>query len=252
MICKSPTKPKFEIVITRKFEPSELCEIFVGRWLKVTYLILMTVHNLLACLSYATVVGSAWSVNIPLNFGSLKKCNGDNFLHQSFPQDSHCGSAYRFCLLLFAIIVIPLSLIDLKEQAIIQFLLGALRYITIGIIIIFCIVHLFPGYVINIDIETVNETLNETNQTLTSLKDISTHFNFDGWIMSIPVFLYAHILHSGIPTLTHPIKEKKWLREYFSLLYATIGTLYMVLGIVGSLCFRDTVNETVTLNWVSG
>ena len=248
---QSPTKPSFEIVTSRKFEPSELCEVFVGRWLKVTYLIVLTGYSFLACLSYATVVGSALSVNIPLNFGSMKECIGNDFLHRIFPQDSHCGNAYRFCLFLFAVVVVPLSLLDLKEQAIVQFLLGALRFITLGAIIIFCLVHLFPGDLVIMDIGSVNETKSETNHSITSLKEIATKFNFDSWIVSIPVFIYAHILHQGIPGLTHPIKEKKWLRGYFNLLFLTIAVLYMTLGIVGSLWFRDTVIETVTLNWVS-
>ena len=222
-----------------------MCEVFVGWWLKVTYLIVLTGYSFLACLSYATVVGSALSVNIPLNFGSMKECSGDDFLHQIFPHDSHCGNAYQFCLFLFAVIVVPLSLLDLKEQAIVQFLLGALRFITLGAIIIFCLVHLFPGDPLDIKIK------NETNYSITSLKEIATQFDFDSWIVSIPVFIYAHILHQGIPGLTHPIKEKKWLRGYFNLLFLTIAVLYMTLGIVGSLWFRDTVIETVTLNWVS-
>ena len=43
---------------------------------------------------------------------------------------------------MFAVIVIPLSLLGLKEQAIVQMSLGVLRYLTVAIIVIYCIVKL--------------------------------------------------------------------------------------------------------------
>ena len=235
---------------------------FVGKWLKVIYLLVLTVYSFLACLSYSTVTGSAWSVNIPLNFGSLRQCQSHDFLGHIIPVDHHCRNTYRFCLMLFAILVIPLSLLDLKEQAIVQFILGVLRFATLGAIIIFCLAHSFMGKIIDIpfDAPTIiphNETdngsyiiLNDT-ANVTSLTEIVTHFDFDGWVVAIPVIVYAYILHQGIPGLTHPIKEKHWLRGYFNILFVTITAFYLILGITGSLWFRDIVNETVTLNWVS-
>ncbi len=39
-------------------------------------------------------------------------------------------------------------------------------------------------------------------------------FNFDpkGWLVAVPVLTYAFIIHQGIPSLTHPIKQKQYLR----------------------------------------
>ena len=256
--------PTYQIKVTRKFEPSELCEVFVGKWLKVVYLLVLTAYSFLACLSYATVTGSAWSVNSPLTFGSVHQCNSNDFLHHIIPSDVLCRNAYRFYLMLFAILVIPLSLLPLKEQAGVQFVLGVLRFVTLGAIIVYCLTHSLMGDVID---GFANETRNcsdlsiTDNHTLifidddrlnvTSLIEIVTRFNFDGWVVGVPVIVYAYILHQGIPGLTHPIQEKHWLRGYFNLLFVTITALYLVLGITGSLWFRDIVNETVTLNWVS-
>ncbi len=254
--------PEYRIKVTRKFEPSELCEVFVGKWLKIVYLLVLTVYSFLACLSYSTVTGSAWSVNIPLNFASVRQCESHDFLHYIIPSDHHCRNAYRFSLALFAILVVPLSLLDLKEQAIVQFTLGVLRFATLGAIIIFCLAHSLMGDIIDVPfnastIVPSNESINDLipilndSANVTSLTEIVTHFNFNGWVVAIPVIVYAYILHQGIPGLTHPIKEKQWLRGYFNILFVTITVLYLVLGITGSLWFRDIVNETVTLNWVS-
>ncbi len=234
---------------------------FVGKWLKVVYLLILTAYSFLACLSYSTVTGSAWSVNIPLNFGSVHQCTSDQYLHHVIPDDRHCVNAYRFSLMLFALLVIPLSLLDLKEQAVIQFLLGVLRFFTLGSIILYCVVNSFMGNIIDVnigfaDILPANQSNDSFNilddaGNLTSLAEIVTNFNFKGWVVGIPVIVYAFILHQGIPGLTHPIKEKHWLRGYFNILFITITSLYLILGVTGALWFRDIVNETITLNWVS-
>ena len=163
--------------------------------------------------------------------------------------------------MLFAVLVIPLSLLDLKEQAVIQFLLGVLRFLTLGSIIVYCVVNSFMGNVVDVDIGLLDILpVNRSNDSfdvlydagnLTSLAEIATNFNFNGWVVGIPVIVYAFILHQGIPGLTHPIKEKRWLRGYFNILFVTITSLYLVLGVTGALWFRDIVNETITLNWVS-
>ena len=250
------TKPNFYITIMRKFEPSEMCELFVGRWLKIVFLILLVIYTFLALLSYSTVTGSAWSVNIPLNFGTLERCTDQDFLHQILPHGG-CLNAYRFCLFLFAVVVIPLSLLDLKEQAIVQLILGLLRFFTLGAIIIYCFFYVVQGYTITscedpLPIsKNVYMNMNNTSHDITPIKDVLFHFNFPGWVVSIPVFVYALNLHHGIPGLTHPIKEKNWLRCYFNVLFLSMTILYASLGVIVSLWFRDCTNETCTLNWVS-
>ena len=250
---------QFYVTIHRKFEPSEMCEVFIGRWMKIVYLIILTVLSFFAAVSYATVAGSAWSVNLPLHFGGISQCNSIDFLHQIIPADDGCLNAYRFCVFLFCVLVIPIALLDLKEQAIVQFILGVLRFFTLGAIIIYCFIHLVEGDVIancdkyiqdNTSNDSVSPMIDLYNATST-IQEIVVKFDFNSWVVSVPVFVYAFILHQGIPSLTHPIKEKNWLRGYFNVLFAVITAFYVVLGIVVSLWFRDCTSETCTLNWVS-
>lgn len=243
-------KPNFRILPTRKFEPSELCEIFVGRWFKYVYLILLIVYTFLACLSYSTVAGSAWAVNIPFNASGLKECSEDNFTGVTLPGGT-CVSAYWLCLLLFACIVVPLSLLELREQVCVQVVLGLMRFFTLGSIIVYSIVNLILDY--PFPQCPMNGTSDYTNETpsCNTTKDVFLDFEYKGWLVGIPVFVYAHILHQGIPSLTHPVKEKTYLRAYFNILFITIGSLYLTLGIVVSLWFNKEISETCTLNWVS-
>ena len=240
------TKPNFRILLTRKFEPSELCEIFVGRWLKYVYLGLLSAYSFLACLSYATVAGSAWAVNIPFNTTGIKECLEDNFTGVTLPSGT-CLSAYWLCLLFFACIVLPLSLLELREQVWVQVLLGVMRFFTLACIIVYCFVNLVIRYPFPQCSNETSSSHNECNSTTETFLD----FNYKGWLVGIPVFVYAHILHQGIPSLTHPVKQKKFLRAYFNILFITIGSLYLVLGVVVSLWFNKGISETCTLNWVS-
>ena len=243
------------MVLSRKFEPSELCQVFVGRWLKYVYLISLSAYTFLACLSYSTVAGSAWAVNLPLNFGNVHECSNLEFQLQSLPTDIPCRNAYWFCLFLFACIVIPLSVIELKEQTIIQVILGVLRFITIGAIILFSVVNLitqqnvctckYPWLTRN-----TSDDANICNISTTA-GNVVTHFQIQNLLLAIPVFVYAHFLHQGIPALTHPVKQKQYLRAYFTILFIVIGSLYMLLGITVSLWWRDCIIETCTLSWVS-
>ena len=239
-----------------------MCEVFIGRWMKIVYLIILSIYSFFATLSYATVAGSAWSVNLPLHFGGVSQCTGSDFLHQIIPADDGCLNAYRFCIFLFCVLVIPITLLDLKEQAIVQFILGVLRFFTLGAIIIYCFIHLVEGDVIancdkyidvydNISNGSGSIPMTKLYNATSTIKEIVVKFDFKGWVGSVPVFVYAFILHQGIPSLTHPIKEKNWLHGYFNLLFAVITAFYVLLGIVVSLWFRDCTNEICTLNWVS-
>ena len=271
--------PKFEIVLARKFEPSELCEIFFNRWGKYLYLLIMTIYCFLAAWSFSTVAGSAWATNIPLNFGTLHQCNSSEFLHVLLPSGS-CQHAYHFSLFLFGVIVIPFSMIDLKEQAIVQMVLGLMRFATIAMIIVYSIVNLIEGGNIctsqnivwdnlsnsslvnntntiswyNLSNSSPTENIPFSNLTAPSflqLRDIVIKFDWRGWLVAIPVFTYAFIIHQGIPSLTHPIKQKQYLRWFMVCMFGIAGFCYLSLGVVAPLWFRARVQETVTLNWVS-
>ena len=263
--------PRYEIRLTRKFEPTELCEIFLTNWGKIAYIIVLTIYCFLACWSFTTVAGSAWATNIPFNSSSLQRCDSSEFLHVLIPTREPCRNAYMLSVFFFAVITVSLSLLDLKEQAILQMILGLLRFVAIGGILLYVIVKLGEGN------DECAFTFNETNFTSIQnttesylpagssniswwwestgygLKDLSRIvFRFDsaGWLVSIPVFTYAFIIHQGIPALTHPIREKYLLREFMVAMFGIAALSYISLGVVVPLWFKADIQETCTLNWV--
>ena len=237
--------PDFKVLLTRKFELSELCEIFISKWAKYLYMILAVLVSLLFAWSMAAIVGSALATNIPLNFGPFNQCHHDAFNNRVIPSEE-CLPAYYFCLVSFALIIVPPSMLDLKEQVIFQVFFGLLRVLLISILVIYCIVNLFQG-------NSSQEMLNGSNMTNAGNLESDVVFKFDwkGWLTAIPVMTYSYMVHQTIPALTHPIKEKKYLGWFMVCSFGFAGLCYLLLGVVVPLWFRDETQETVTLSWVS-
>lgn len=256
-----PTLPIFEITAERKFEPVELSEMFVGKWFKFTYLAVVTIYTFLSCWSYSTVAGSAWASNIPYDFATLAKCTDNAFHHQLLPHGG-CLSRYYFSVFLFGLIVIFLSVLDLKEQVIVQVVLGCLRFLTVGAVVIYSIVKLSHGgdacadgtYTYEYNSTWFNTTwFNTTAVNATRYipyRDIVVKFDLKGWVAAIPVFTYAYIIHTGISSLSHPVRQKKYLHWMLAAMSTTALLSYMSLGVVVPLWFKAGVQETITLNWV--
>lgn len=174
-------------------------------------------------------------------------CEQDSFAHRVLPEDG-CLNAYYLSIAAFAIIVISLSILDLKEQVIVQVGLGLLRFFTIGIIVLYCIVRLIQGG------DSCDNELGITNTTVHINVDMKhTVFKFDpkGWVLSIPVFAFAFLFHTGLSSLSHPIKQKGYLHWVVLTMFLSSTLCYLSLGIVVPLWFGAAIQETATLNWVS-
>lgn len=259
------SSPDYLISKYRKFEIVELSQIFVGKWFKYAYLFLFTFYSFLGNWSYASVAGSAWSSNIPYNFGRMEICDDSAFHHHILPPTEGCRDSYYFSLFLFGVIVTFLSILDLKEQVIVQVILGSARFVTIFAIIIYSLVKLSQSGGDDVCGGDYFPLLNETGKNHSyfpiyddfnasryfSYEDIVVKFDPRGWIVSLPVFLFAFMLHSGISSLTHPVKQKKYIHWMLTGMFVTALLSFMTLGIIVPLWFKASVQETVTLNWVS-
>ena len=237
--------PRFEITVRRKFEISELSEIFVSKHIKWAFLALLSIDNFLAMWSFATVAASAWATNIPIHghIGAAEQCSDVAFTSTILPSGG-CLYAYYFFLTLFGAIVVTLSLFDLKEQAVIQVTMGVLRFTAIAAIIIYCIVKLSEGG--NVCLDEM-----DSNSTSTGSSHSVLGFNWKGWVVAIPVFVYAYIFQSAIPSLTYPVRQKQYLQWLIVAVFVVTTTCYFSLGVVVPLWFNASIEETCTLNWVS-
>ena len=260
-------EPDYRISIYRKFEIAELCQIFIGKWFKYTYLFILTVDQFLANWSFASVAASAWASKIPYTFGKMTMCNDDAFHHQILPS-SGCLYTYYFSLFLFGAIVVTLSMLDLKEQASVQVVFGIARLLTIAGIIVYPLAKLvnangadacqelypqssFTNLTVTaaIDNQTAPILLRNSSHYF-SYKDIAFKFDPKGWVVSTPVYIFSFMIHQSISSLTHPVKQKKYIHWLVTAVTVTCAFGYILLGVVVPLWFKTSVQETVTLNWV--
>ena len=238
----SDKHPIFEINIDRKFEIAEMCGIFVNKHLRRIYLVLVFILCFMTSWSFSTVAASAWAINIPYHIGTAEQCSEYSFFHNLLPTGG-CRYSYYFSLTLFAVIVITICLFDLKEQALVQMVMGLMRFITVTAIVLYCIVKLLQYGDACVDLDISNYTTANTS-TLEM-------FELKGWIVSIPVFVNAMNFHIGIASVTHPVKQKQYLHWLIVAMSVSSTICYMSLGVVVSLWFRASIQETCTLNWVS-
>jgi len=258
--------PDFKVHRTHLYETSELCEIFFNRWIKYLYLIIVVVFCFFISLTFATIASTAWATNLPLNFGPFQQCPQDAFRYNLLPAEEGCRFTYFFCLMVYGLIVVPLSVVNLREQAIVQTIFGILRVLVIFMIVSYSIVKIIEG-------ENICETLNSSNvsnhsnssgscsleeriQNFTAESVSRLVFEFDpsrikGWLVAVPVFTYPIMLHHSVPSLTHPIKQKQNLWLFVLCTYGFLGFLYVCLGVVPPLWLKSYTQETISLNWVS-
>ena len=244
--------PKFEITIKRKFEIAELCSIFFNRYIKYFYLAILSMHGFMASWSYAAVAATAWAINIPFrNFGGTAVCREDAFQHLVVPVGG-CLNSYYFCLFMFAVVVVTLSLLDLKEQAYFQMILGLMRFFTIGAIVLYCIVRLIQGGNPCDDIidPSQHSNLSFVEPINVGIRSVVLKFDPRGWVVAVPVFTFSFLFHTGISSLTHPVKQKGYLHWLVIAMFISSLICYFSLGLTVSLWFRSSIQETCTLNWV--
>lgn len=226
-----------------------MCQIFYNKYLKYAYLVVLSLHNFLVRWSFAAVAASAWAVNIPFrNFGAVEMCEEDAFLNHILPTGG-CLYAYYFSLMIFAVIVVTLSLFELKQQVIIQLILGGLRFVIIISMVIYSIVQLAEGgdaCLERLDVELPNLT---TPFNIAMSTEV-LKFNPRGLLLAIPIFSYAYLFHTGLSSLSHPIRPKEHLRWLVLSVFIVAFMCYFFLGISVSLWFRASIQETSTLSWV--
>jgi len=236
---------KFEI-LTKKYEVPELCQIFFHRYVKYFYLGLQTMLFFLVNWTYTTVSASSWATNIPFqHLHPQLECTDQAFLHDALPGKG-CLFAYYISITLFGIIVVSISLLNLREQAYVQLIFGFMKVVTIVALVAYCLYHLIKGG------DACSAYEENTNQTLSNIpiSSLATKFNLKGWVQSFSVFIFGYVFQTGIPSLIQPIRQKKFVHWLILANVVILSLAYTSMGVALSLWFRAAVQETSTLNWV--
>uniref|UniRef100_A0A7S3GH40 Amino acid transporter transmembrane domain-containing protein n=2 Tax=Palpitomonas bilix TaxID=652834 RepID=A0A7S3GH40_9EUKA len=158
--------------------------------------------------------------------------------NSSYPTyDVRCQYIYVFFLACFALVVVPVSCLELTEQKWMQVVLCALRFVAIALMIATAAYSMATG---NTEIFG--------NQYKPNAPFHESEFSSIGLIISTACF--SQIVHHSIPGISNPIKNKKVLPSVFTPVYITTFSIYASLGIVMSIFFKAGLQNVATLNWL--
>lgn len=204
------------IVNDTKFEMSELCFMFLGEWGKFCYLLLLVIYLYSTLWVYATIFALAYSSHFSLG-----------------------QSSYGIYILIFTSFVIPMSLMEFKEQVCLQVILSLCRILMVLTMVI---------TVIAAEKNTTNPLFGEFQPDADSSPQLLSN-QFKNLFFLLPIIAYANIFHHSIPELSTLMNDKKLLNYVF--LTALIITMlsYASIGVIISKYFKDLTNVSSNLNW---
>uniref|UniRef100_A0A7S2V546 Amino acid transporter transmembrane domain-containing protein n=1 Tax=Fibrocapsa japonica TaxID=94617 RepID=A0A7S2V546_9STRA len=190
------------------FSMTEMCEIFGSPALKRLYIFLVAIFLMGTMVGSANVFAVSLSARIPIPF-----LNGNNVCLDS----SECYELYLFYVIVMAVVVIPLSMKDLKEQVGFQVLMTFARFTVLVAMVGTTLYSTATG----IQLFAEHDSVDFHPAPMYNLLGASTVFS---------TAVYAQILNSYVTIIVEPLENKKDLGKVLSsglictfLMFGTIG-----------------------------
>lgn len=208
------------IVKTIKYDITDMCALFLGRWGTLAYAFFISVYMYSTLWVYTTVFAMAFASRI--DFGP---------------------HSYSIFVLIFSLFVVPISLMELKEQVYLQVILSACRiFMVLAMIVTILYAETHPSAKIFTDTINVHSDSEKDWFTLAELWNV---------YLLLPKAAYANIFHHSIPALAELVEDKSLLNHVFftALIVAMIS--YAGIGTVISGYFGSQTNISSNLNWAT-
>jgi hypothetical protein len=178
-------------------------------------------------------VFSTSAAGIVFEYGGIQ--NGRCVQPLSDPSNApDCEMVYYICVVCFATMVIPLTLLEIEEQANVQLALTAYRFLALGVMIVTLGVAMARTE--NVQATTIEPALrNQVN-----------------WIGFATVFNAAAVAFNfqlNMPDALRPLADKSAARTVMQASFGTVVIFYVVMSLMASTVLGDHVLEPVTLNW---
>jgi amino acid permease len=214
----SIANPEELFEIKKKFEVTALCDVLLGNAGRIAFQISLLFLMYTGLWAYAAVFVSS--------------IDG---LIASVPSWALC--------LLFAVMVIPLSLLELTEQRFVQITLTLFRGLT------FVLILVSSAFAIFTDSQDVGSGASPGGVYIA--EQVWVDWSGFGAIFTTAVFslLFQH----SVPGLMHPLQgqNKKKGKSVFNYAIISCLVLYSSIGVLCNLYFGDSVKSSVNLNWKS-
>ena len=206
----------------RKFEIPELCELFLGVRGRQVYTVVIGIYMYGTLWAYCTVWANAWATLLPLTAAGNAGSN---------------STSYVSYLALFAVLVVPASLMELSEQIGVQVTLSACRIVMLAVMVLTIVVAHVSG-----SEGAFGPELGESHQSAPAWQPSNIY-------ILLPIAAYANIFHHSIPSLAHPVRNKSSLGRVFSTALLISWAAYAGIGLVISVYFGEHTKVASNLNW---
>ena len=204
------------VVGERRIEIVELCQHFYPSG-RPYFIAILSVYMYGALWAYCTVFSNALATASPIF--------GDN--------------SYYFYLFLYALVVVPMSCLELSEQVAAQ------------VIFAICRVVMVVSMLGSVAYATYDSGENELQMDEDSSFDMTHLVKWSGFKIIVPIALYSNIFHHSIPALSEIVFDKKLVGWVYMTTLAICFVAYTVIGISLSSYFGSTVSSSSNLNWSS-
>jgi amino acid permease len=217
-------EPNMKLLIKdRKYELTELCQIFLGDAGLHAYGIAVALDIYGFLWAYTSVFGTAMANVFPL-----------------WP-DVDC---YPFYVLLFALFVVPMSFMELSEQATVQIFLSGCRIVMILLMVVTPLVATaFGSGGLKEENPPIPHFSDQTEPVGAPLIELSNIHEM------IPVIVFAVLFHQAIPGLADEMTQKSEVGTIFGYTIFLCAVAYSLIGFVVGWYFGDSTYESSNLNW---
>ena len=226
------------VIKGRKFEVNTLCRVFLGKGGLHMFTLFISLYCYCTLWAYTSVFCSAMAHKFPI-FSSAAP-SGWASISQFMRDDYSCYA------IAFALVVVPLSCLELDEQIAVQVTMTGCRFLMLFFM-------LFTSTQCASDNESAEKiaSLNDTDEPggRDALAVPAQLFQFSGLHKMLPILVFALIFHHSIPGLSHPVRDKKQLRPIFQTSLAFSTFAYVALGLVLGWTFGTGIKQSANLNW---
>ena len=152
---------------------------------------------------------------------------------------------YAVWLGIFAAVVIPMSMLHLSEQAIVQVFLSGCRILMIILMVGTPLAAEWFGSGGNVEANSgpVPHFGQQTQAAGAPWMDLA------GIQKMFPVVVFSLIFHQAVPGLADEMKDKPKIGLIFGYTFALCGIAYGLLGFVGAWYFGENVHQCSNINW---
>lgn len=232
-----------------RYEMPVLCRKFLGPWGRLAYMLCLSVYIYGALLAYTSVFAKSCASTFPL---------------------PGVGDSYAVYLAVFALLVVPLSCLELTEQVAIQVVLAGCRVLLVVLMVgtvgaaYGSKAESFPGqsgesprvYFIRSLTRYPNSTLIQRVHTATTKPKPNPPgpagiplWDVGGLYVFLPIACYAFIYHHSIAGLSHPVRDKKLLGSIFLTTFLICAVAYGAIAVLVASYFGPGMAQSSNLEW---